>query len=487
MTTFESSSVTEATPQAWQETVRRLLAGGGRAGTDPAALLDNCAALGTARRGARLPDAAGTAVPVSPAPSDPRPEGSERLAGLLTRMLAGGDKDLITEWCRSVADAGLTAPYCCLPDLLAYGTGRSGMRPAIHEVLGARGRWLAAMRPAWSWAGHDQSAWEDQDLEALLDAPAPVRLAGLRRARRRDPDGTREFLAAQYAAQRRAADRRVLVEALEEGLGPADEPLLERMLRDRAVEVHDAAVQLLRRLPGSALSRRAAERLRAGVVLVDGVLEVRPDGPFGTEPTEEERLDLLWEGGGGRGRWGRLHGAAASVPPEFWTELLDLDVQSAIEVVAETPEFLHGLVAALPQAADPVPWLVAALRTWGTGSNALRVSYRMSDLPVEQAERALFELLPDCEHDLIAHVCEYLPTPWSAAMTAALVERYMALEDPEWRQNQVPDLLVHRGDVDVLVQAWPRITARWPEHATETGVLELRVALRDAIREHRTV
>jgi hypothetical protein len=56
------------------------------------------------------------------------------------------------------------------------------------------------------------------------------------------------------------ADRVMFLSVLAEAPGPADEPLLEAALDDRAEDVRRWAAYLLARLPGSALGQRMAER-----------------------------------------------------------------------------------------------------------------------------------------------------------------------------------------------------------------------------------
>ena len=74
-----------------------------------------------------------------------------------------------------------------------------------------------------------------------------------------------------------AQDRALAVAALAVGLGPADEPFLERCLDDRAKGVREEAQRLLDRLPGSARAARMAARLRP-LISVSGTLRKELDG-----------------------------------------------------------------------------------------------------------------------------------------------------------------------------------------------------------------
>ncbi|RKT51959.1 DUF5691 domain-containing protein [Saccharothrix australiensis] len=461
----------------WDEAVQALLLGAHRAGTTPADLLDRCAALGVAAHAARLP------APVATPPLAPAPASADRVAGdraraVLAQILALDDQIVLTEWCGLASGAGVVAAAKDLPALLGLATTHPGLRQAVGTVLGARGRWLAAVRPGWSWASGAGVA-DEVDLAEALDLPGASRVAALRRARLADPDGTRAFLAEQFAVQRRATDRQALVAALEAGLSAADEPLLERALDDRAIGVHDEALRLLRALPGSRLAERAAERLHRGLLPTADGFDVR-GGELWTEaePSPEEARDLLRDGSE-TGVAGRLRGAAASVPPAHWTSRLAADDAGAARELARGPwaaALLRGVAQRLRLAADATPWAVAATRAL-TGMEQLEM---LAALPPDLAARTIVDVSRGWNYDLLDHACSQLPGPWPARATEALLDRYAHVRDPRWRAGRPPAVLLARGDAEVLGAHWDRITERWPEHTADLDVLRLRMQLRDA-------
>jgi len=312
-----------------------------------------------------------------------------------------------------------------------------------------------------------------------LDLPSTQRLAALRRARRADPVGTRAFLVEQFAAQRRAADRQALVTSLEAGLGPEDEELLETALDDRAIGVHDEAVRLLRALPSSALSARAAERLDRGLVATGGGFDVRMDELWAEAiASPVEARDLLRDGSE-VGVGGRVRGAAASVGTTYWTNRLDADDSVAADAVSRGPwaaSLLRGAAQRVSEAADASPWAVAATRTL-SGMEQLEM---LASLPADLSARTVIAVSHQWNYDLLDHACSQLPAPWSAESTAALLERYTAMRDPRWRAGRPPAVLLARGDAEVLGANWARITERWPEHSIELEVLRLRMRLSQA-------
>jgi len=462
----------------WDDVVRQLLVGAHRGGGDPSALLDECAAVGLAGFGAPLP----AVVEVAELAAAPKVE--ERVVGeaareVFAQIVAVDDQVLLTEWCGKARAAGVVAEHRSLPELLVLGTTHPGLRSAVAAVLGSRGRWLAGTRPGWAWATGTGVSADLVDLAEVLDLPSTQRLAALRRARRADPVGTRAFLAEQFAAQRRAADRQALVTSLEAGLGPEDEELLETALDDRAIGVHDEAVRLLRALPSSALSARAAERLDRGLVATGGGFDVRMDELWAEAiASPVEARDLLRDGSE-VGVGGRVRGAAASVGTTYWTNRLNADDSVAADAVSRGPwaaSLLRGAAQRVSEAADASPWAVAATRTL-SGMEQLEM---LASLPADLSARTVIAVSHQWNYDLLDHACSQLPAPWSAESTAALLERYTAMRDPRWRAGRPPAVLLARGDAEVLGANWARITERWPEHSIELEVLRLRMRLSQA-------
>ncbi|SDH44296.1 hypothetical protein SAMN05216553_12255 [Lentzea fradiae] len=461
----------------WSQAVQTLLIGTTRGGGDPAKLLDDCAALGVAAFGATLPPRV-EADPLPPAPPEtanfPRPAAR----AVLDAIMSLDDEVLLTEWCALAKAGGVVAEHRMLPALLSLGTARPGLRAAVVEVLGARGRWLAGTRPGWSWASGAAPLVDEVPLEEVLDLPSAQRVRALRRKRKTDPDRVGEFIAREFAASRRSADRQVLVSALETGLGARDEKLLEAALDDRAAAVHDEALRLLRTLGRTRLAARAAHRLRHGLRLTSDGLDVRPDDLYTRPPDAAEQRDLMRDGSE-NGVAGRIRAAAASVPTSYWTSTLKADDAGAAGVLRRGPwagALLRGVAHQLAAARDPRPWAMAAAETL-TGMEQLEM---LAGLPSPVAEAAVVAVSVNWHYDLLDHACSQLPAPWSPETTRALMHRYAALPDPRWRSGRPPNVLLARGDADLLGASWEALTRRWPESSLELEVLGLRIRLRES-------
>ncbi|HEX5083719.1 MAG TPA: DUF5691 domain-containing protein, partial [Blastocatellia bacterium] len=192
-----------------------------------------------------------------PEASDPddAPRCGEQSAIRLEMMLRGEYKELLPEWLAKTAAAGRRAPEELLTLLLNTGRTMEDISGEILSVLGARGRWLAAQNPDWAYAigVFDETLWET--------GSSQQRAAVLAELRKRDAARARELLASNWA-QESPKDRADFLEALKYGLSIDDEAFLEAALDDRRKEVRGVAVDLLARLPESALRRRMIERVR---------------------------------------------------------------------------------------------------------------------------------------------------------------------------------------------------------------------------------
>lgn len=227
---------------------------------DPSvAALTTAAILGQWRR-------AGWIAPSAPAPA-PEPAPDETLrpcsprAAYLLQTILDFRAELLPDWLKAAAGAGQVAPPELLPDLLELMKSRRELRAQVEPVLGARGKWLSRLNPEWSAV----SAAEDL-LEEWETAPRDRRAVALQKLREQDPAAARLLLEASWQTEP-PEERARFIAALEHGLGPEDEPFLDRALDDKRKEVRTVAARLLSLLPESALAVRMRDRLLGAVRL----------------------------------------------------------------------------------------------------------------------------------------------------------------------------------------------------------------------------
>jgi Family of unknown function (DUF5691) len=307
-------------------------------GEDPAAALLDAAALMVIARWAGARPASGITCP-APTAMDTAPELPARAADLLEQMRAG-EPGLLADLLRAAGDAGYRAPAPMLPVLLDAAVKDRILRPAVAALLGGRGRWLAAHRSDWQQvADADPRAGPDvpDDPAVWETGSRGERRAYLAMLRDRDPAAARDLLAAGWSRET-GDDRADLLAVLARGLSAADEEFLERALDDRKASVRATAGRLLAQLPGSAFTRRAAERAasllrverhglrRRLVVSLPGAVDASAarDG-IGTSPPSSAL---------GAGAWG-LTQLIAQAPLTEWVARFGMDAGQIVSLPVE--------------------------------------------------------------------------------------------------------------------------------------------------------
>ncbi|MBO8186749.1 DUF5691 domain-containing protein [Streptomyces spirodelae] len=336
---------------AWGELVAAALLGAERRrppGGSVTALLDAAAAETVRRRAGARP-----AVPrqrPEPAPEDgrkPLPAAAERrLATLLADRALGGASpsgaaagrrgsgpdlgELLPQWLAEANSQGYRAPAALLPALLDAARARTDLRAETLAFAGPRALWLARYNTDWKFALRDgvrrQVPGErPEEAEQLWqEGLFAERVALLTAQRQRDPQAALALLSSTWQTER-AEDRLMFLDSLRLGLGPADEPFLERALTDRSRTVRATAAELLAALPGSALAARMAKRARAcvgpdrmggrGIIVVEAPHEcdadMQRDGVVPRPPS----------GRGERAWW--LVQLVESTPLRVWSEQFD--------------------------------------------------------------------------------------------------------------------------------------------------------------------
>jgi hypothetical protein len=402
-------------------------------GTDrrpwPGGSLLEAAAVALARRRAGVTPAHGRApVPAAPAEiTPPLPAASgARLIRILGDGVPGGAQvahELLSQWLEAAAAKGGHVPPVVLPALLDAGRRNSLIRPALAQVAGRRGAWLAGMRGDWRWlrdetvattagetatAGESGAAWETGTIGE--------RLGYLIELRRADPARGRSLLERSWPHES-SEDRARFVAALSTGLSLADDPFLEQTLDDRRKEVREAALDLLRGLPGSALSQRMRERAAAAVRLDPrGRLLVTPPDDLDTG-MRRDGIAATPARGLGVSAW-LLEETLAGAPLDSWPDpatMLRLargnDWESAL---------VHGWAKAAIAQCDAA-WATALI---DEAAGALRESVRWDlhlVLPPEELGRLAADALR--REDGMAHrLLSIHPGRWPDELSAVVLE-----------------------------------------------------------------
>jgi hypothetical protein len=319
--------------------------------TGPAALLEAAAVALVYRRAGVVPSRGHDPVPPAPPETErPLPDAAAtRLLVILGGTAPGGlvaGPALLGQWLAAAARRGGVAPPEALPELLDAGRRNAAIRPDLARVAGRRGAWLAGLREDWRWL-LDEVPESRDDPAAWTDGSPGERAAYLTRLRAREPSTARDLLAETWAGES-SEDRVRFLGVLDTGLSPADDAFLDAALDDRRREVREAALELLRRLPGSSLGRRMAARAQSAVRL-----ERRPSGRerLVVEPPDVLDTDLRRDGvgatparGTGAAPW-LLEEILAGTPLTLWTTRLERPPGAILHLIRGhdwEPALLHG-------------------------------------------------------------------------------------------------------------------------------------------------
>jgi hypothetical protein len=391
-------------------------------------MLLDAAALGSALRRAGV--RASEPEPVDAAPDDLRAPPPQRAVQLLELFLHQSPVGatlmprLVAVWLEAAEAAGCRVPHHLLPELLDLATAKAEMRPGVRRVVDARGAWLAAANPAWSWAAGEAVAAEAPatvDAAVWARSTIEVRLDEMTRLRRTEAGAARGLVESTWDTDA-APDRAALLSALVVGIGLDDEPLLERALDDRSARVRSAAAQLLDALPGSARAARMAERLRP-LLRHTGRLRKTLEVELPAEPDAAGVRDGLVKPkgvGSVRGWW--LQRLAAGAPLEVWTDATSSGPEAAWRMVADR-DARAGIVEAVLARGDAT-WAAAVIAdVWHPGLLVL--------LPPERLEATASRQLGVAATPWqIEAVVSAVPAPWGPVFSHAVLQVLAAEKEP---------------------------------------------------------
>ena len=419
---------------------RAVTAAAGKTGA--AALLEAGAVALVYRRAGVTPSEGHEPVVAAPVETDrPLPDAAgARLLLILGGGAPGGlaaGAELLAQWLRAAARHGGLAPPEALPDLLDAGSRNAAIRTDLARVAGRRGAWLAGLREDWRWLLEETPAGGD-DRAMWTEGSTGERVAYLARLRSRDPGAALDLLVEGWAAES-SEDRVRFVGTLETGLSTADDAFLEQALDDRRREVREAALELLRRLPGSSLGRRMASRAAAAVRL-----ERQRSGRerLVIEPPDVLDADLRRDGvagtparGTGAAAW-MLEEILAGAPLATWTTRFGRPVPAILELA-------HGH-----------DWEMPLLHGWARAAIAQRDTEWATALVAGDAHNSMTRLREAVRWDL-----HLLLPPAELARIAAdflrrddpLANRLLALHHGDWPDaltGAVLDAIARRARTD---------------------------------------
>jgi hypothetical protein len=380
---------------------------------------------------------AGAVPAAAPAPlgsydGSDRPTCGVAAARHLAEMLGGNNRSALPEWLAAVAEQNLRVPDTMLPELLDHGRQHTELRSPIVAAIGARGRWLAELNPAWSYAAVGATPDETTDsplTETWETSTRAARLHMLGELRTTAPSQARGLIESTWASEK-ADDRVAFIDTLAAGLSMDDEPFLEAALDDRSREVRVRATDLLARLPGSRLATRMAERAQKLLQRHRG-WRTRIEVALPTECDKAMQRDGIAQkppsGIGERAWW--LQSILGLTPPSVWEAAWGARPSEIVET------------------SMPDEWRLVVLRAWVTATirygeiawaePLLNLSLKEKDLegrgllnvlPIARREEVLLMLLKSHNRPLgtdhpAFEALRTHPGPWSVALSRAVLDK----------------------------------------------------------------
>lgn len=393
-----------------------------------ARLLETAALLDAWRRaGQRAPRSA--APPAPPAPETEEHPSPPAAARVLRQIVGGGDADLLPEWLSLAARAGIGIPDELLPAVLEVGRRHERVRGPVAAGIGARGRWLAALNPAWGYAAgaaaDPREAWET--------GTHAERVAALLAVHGADPAAGRALLQGTWE-QEEPRTQAAFLHALRGSVTMDDEPFLEDLLQSRRKEVRAAAGSLLAELPGSRLVVRMVARLepllhvQAPEGLLSRLRRTRIDVELPAECDAEmqrDGIDPKPPGSGGPRVWW-LRRMIATVPPSVWAERWAMEPAACVDA-ARAGEHGDALVSGWVEATlhtGDAAWAEALLRAGVSGQPPDAIARTAALVPPERLEPLALERLREGrlpDNPLAAGILDGARFPWSPALTAEVL------------------------------------------------------------------
>ncbi len=287
---------------------------------------------------------------------------SPRFDAMLSELLAETDAALLVEALTALDRAGLRLTHARLADAI---NGKDAtVRRAFAGVAGARGAWLGSLVAGLGWLNGEAL----RDLEAIErawpDAKSGDRVALLTQARALDATKARGWVEGAWATEK-ADDRAALIGALATSLSNDDEPFLQTALGDRSQGVRERAVDLLSRLPSSALVGRMSARANAAVGWGRDddaqALVIEWPAQWTKDDVRDALVSATNAGSTARPNWSLA--IVSSLPLAYWTDRFARSPEQLIAAGASTTGVIEGWTRAAARERN-VAWSTALLRHW---------------------------------------------------------------------------------------------------------------------------
>lgn len=264
----------------------------------------------------------------------------------LYMIVDGAFENALPEFLHNLAKNKKCLPPEILPDLLEQSLTSPELWAKLKQNIGERGEWIIRQNPNWHrlLSPPIPDNWEDSSNDE--------RLLILTKLRKENPSKALELV--KKAWQEESVNQRIrFLKVLEVHLNEELEVFLETLLDNRRKEIRRTAVQILAKIPDSALSGRIFNRLKELVSIKKRMLKKDK-----LEIELPNKLDdnMIRDGIDPRVQWfkggvkaSRLGQMIALTPPRLWTEYLNMNATEVLELFVRS-DWGELLVQAMAEA-----------------------------------------------------------------------------------------------------------------------------------------
>jgi hypothetical protein len=236
-----------------------------------------------------------------------------------------------------------------VPELLSIGVHQKKLQTAIAACCGKRGEWLSQFNTSWRFSllQTDEELWHNGTFEQRKQVFAALR--------KTDPATARNWLEATWSVED-ANTKTGFLELLHENVSEEDVPFLESLATEKSKKVKEEVLELLKKIPGSAVVRSYEDILRRSVILVKEkallglVSKTTLQFRIPSDVVIPAGIDKLSNNKDISDDVHILSQIAASCPPSFWEKHLQCSPAEALELFSRSAAgtyLIRGISAAV--------------------------------------------------------------------------------------------------------------------------------------------
>lgn len=358
--------------------------------------------------------------------------------GHLETILNGQTKSrLVNDWIYGAEAAHVRIPHHLVAQFMDFiqKSGESDFHPAVSQLIGERGHWLAQHQRKWAFL-----SWQHDFTQAWQHSGTRIRQMIFRQLRMANPELARTFFIEKILRLKNAApyiDEMVLMLSLD------DEPLFEMLLDNENEAIRQSASDCLRHMTDAHYITRMIARMRGRLMIGkdgDGNPALLIDLPTVLDETMKRDTINRQAPDGMNEQEGWFFFMLTCVPPAYWCEQLRQTPDDLILLGSgQKNMFIHAWVRAAHYHRDEA-WARALITYLINNEETHLLSWLTPMLPAEEQEQIALEVWRH-SHNGIYMNGMLAGNHWSHSLSNEILKLYHnALEkDPDgtlrWMQH----------------------------------------------------